>query len=380
MADILNSERQAHWQRVYGSKSHKEVSWYQDEPVRSLEFIAAADIPKGAPIIDVGGGASTLVDHLLDRGHTDLTVLDLSEVALQQAQERLGARADRVDWRVANVVAFHADKRYALWHDRAVLHFLVDASDREHYVDVLKRSLQPEGKAVIATFGPEGPEKCSGLPVRRYGVEMLCELLGPEFELADHAIEDHVTPGGALQQFLYSRWNRRWRLETERLVLRRVTLDDADLMLAVWNDPAFVRNVGDRGIRSDEQAREALRTGALHLYAEHGYGPYVMVLKSDGSRIGICGLFKRDNLEHPDIGFAVLPDYCAQGYAGEAAFAVLDHARDDLDLRDVTAIVSPTNTPSIRLIEKLGLRFDRMITMPGDETAICLYRGTLGAK
>ena len=164
-----------------------------------------------------------------------------------------------------------------------------------------------------------------------------------------------------------------WQLETERLVLRRLTLDDADLMLAVWNDPAFVRNVGDRGVRSLEQAHEAMQSGALKLYADYGYGPYAMVLKEQDERIGICGLFKRDNLAHPDIGFAVLPDYCGKGLAGEAAFAVLAHARNDLHLPELTAIVSPGNAPSIRLIEKLGLSFDGMIRMPGDDEAICLY-------
>ncbi len=168
-----------------------------------------------------------------------------------------------------------------------------------------------------------------------------------------------------------------WRLETERLVLRRVTLDDADLMLAVWNDPAFVSNVGDRGIRTLEQAHEAMEAGALKLYADYGYGPYAMVLRKTGERIGICGLFKRDNLEHPDIGFAVLPDHCGKGLAGEAAFAVLEHARDDLRLSELTAIVSPGNAASIGLIEKLGLEFSEMIRMPGDDEDICLYSMTL---
>ena len=168
-----------------------------------------------------------------------------------------------------------------------------------------------------------------------------------------------------------------WQLETDRLFLRRVTLDDIDLMLAVWNDPAFVRNVGDRGIRSVEDAREAMHAGPLKLYADHGFGPYAMVLKSDGTRIGICGLFQRPNLDRPDIGFAVLPDYCRKGYAGEAARAVLAHARDDLALRSLCAIVSPGNTPSIALIERLGLEFEGMITMPGETDAICLYGTSL---
>ena len=169
-----------------------------------------------------------------------------------------------------------------------------------------------------------------------------------------------------------------WQLETKHLNLRRVTLDDADLMLAVWNDPAFIRNVGDRGVRTVEEAREAMKAGALRLYEEFGYGPYAMVLRSDGTRIGICGLFKRPNLDDPDIGFAVLPRYCGRGFAEEASRAVVAHAREELGLRVLHAIVSPDNAPSIRLIEKLGLAFVEMITMPGEEQAIRLYSMTLG--
>jgi len=166
---------------------------------------------------------------------------------------------------------------------------------------------------------------------------------------------------------------KEWQLETERLYLRRVTLDDADLLLAVWNDPAFMEHVGDRGVRTTEEAEEAMRAGALKLYAVYGYGPYAMVRRDDGVRMGICGLFKRDNLDYPDIGFGVLPEFCGKGYAGEAAFAVLAHARDDLRIKELTAIVSPGNAPSIGLIEKLGLMFVGMITMPGDDEEICLY-------
>lgn len=169
---------------------------------------------------------------------------------------------------------------------------------------------------------------------------------------------------------------REWLLETERLYLRPVTVEDAELMLAIWNDPAFMRNVADRGIRTMVEARAAIESGAQKLFADYGYGPFSLALKSDGSMIGICGLFKRDNLDDPDIGFSVLPEYCGRGYAGEAAIAVVDHARQ-LGITALTAIVSPTNEPSIGLIRKLGLTFERMITMPGDDHAICLYSRSL---
>lgn len=162
-------------------------------------------------------------------------------------------------------------------------------------------------------------------------------------------------------------------IETDRLVLGVITEEDADIMLAIWNDPAFIRNVNDRGIRTIDEARVAVRDGAQKMYNDHGYGPYWMQLKSDGARIGICGLFKRENLDDPDIGFAVLPDWVGQGYAGEAAQAVVAYARDQLNLPAITAIVSPGNVPSIGLIKKLGLSFERMVTMPGDDEAIELY-------
>ena len=162
-------------------------------------------------------------------------------------------------------------------------------------------------------------------------------------------------------------------MKTDRLLLRRVTLDDADLMLAVWNDPAFVRYVGDRGIRTLEESVQALKDGAMRLFEEHGFGPYRVSLKADDSAIGICGIFSREGMNEPDIGFSVLPEYCKCGYAYEAATAVVSHARDDLKLPRLTAIVSPENTASVGLIEKLGLQFERMLRLPGEDRDISLY-------
>ncbi len=144
-------------------------------------------------------------------------------------------------------------------------------------------------------------------------------------------------------------------------------------MLAIWNDPAFIQNVADRGIRTLEQARDAIAAGAEKLFADYGYGPYGLSLKSSGELIGICGLFRRENFDDPDIGFSLLPDYRTQGYAGEAAIEVVRYARDDLGITRLTAIVSPNNSASIGLIEKLGLRFERNVTMPGDAEEIRLY-------
>lgn len=144
-------------------------------------------------------------------------------------------------------------------------------------------------------------------------------------------------------------------------------------MLSIWNDPAFVQNVGDRGIRTVEDAEDALIEGAFALYENYGYGPYCMFLKPGTTRVGICGLFRRDSLEHPDIGFAVLPQFYRSGLTLEAAKAVVEHARDDLAISHLTAIVAPDNAASIGLIEKLGMTFERGITMPDEDKEISLY-------
>ena len=163
-------------------------------------------------------------------------------------------------------------------------------------------------------------------------------------------------------------------LTTRRLELRWLTLDDTPLMFAVWNDPAFVRHVADRGIHTLEQARAAVEAGPIRLYAEHGYGPFRVRRRADGADMGICGLFRRENLEEPDIGFAILPEFCGKGYGFEASAAVLEYARNTLGLSAVTAIVSPHNEASIGLLEKLGMGFERPIRMPGEDHDIRLYR------
>jgi RimJ/RimL family protein N-acetyltransferase len=164
-----------------------------------------------------------------------------------------------------------------------------------------------------------------------------------------------------------------FRLQTERLCMRRVTLSDAGLMLAVWNDPAFIRYVGDRGIRTPAQAHEALQQGAFKLYEQYGYGPYRVALASDDTEIGICGLFRRDGFDEPDIGYSVLPPFCGRGYAFEAASAVLEYARTKLGLTRVTAFISPQNAASIGLAAKLGLRYERKARLSGDDVDVGLY-------
>lgn len=193
-----------HWDRVYRMKLPTEVSWYAAHLDTSLRLIEATAEGTNASVIDVGGGESTLVDDLLDRGYGHLSVLDLSATALDVAQARLGARARAVRWLGGDVTSFPFERhRYDVWHDRAVFHFLTSAADRVAYVRQVMRAVKPGGHVIVATFGPDGPTKCSGLDVMRYGADALHDEFGDGFRLLEHLTEVHQTPSGATQQFTY---------------------------------------------------------------------------------------------------------------------------------------------------------------------------------
>lgn len=197
--------RQEHWNQVYKTKALQEVSWYQRRPDLSLEFIALSGLSKDAGIIDIGGGASTLVDSLLNDGYTRIAVLDLSGIALNHSRTRLGARSGQVEWFEADVTSFEPPHRFGLWHDRAAFHFLTAADDRHAYVATLRRTLQPGGTVVIASFALDGPPDCSGLQVMRYDEESILAELGAQFQLQEARREIHVTPWLSEQRFIYFR-------------------------------------------------------------------------------------------------------------------------------------------------------------------------------
>ena len=209
---LAGDHRKQHWEDVYSAKASNEVSWYQSIPDTSLSLIRASKAGSAAgsaaKIIDIGGGASTLADHLLAEGFRDVTVLDISEAAIEQARQRLGTRASQIHWLVADIVSWRPQTRYDLWHDRAVFHFLTNPEDRRAYVAALKATLRPGGTVILATFAPDGPERCSGLPVCRYSPEMLAAELGAELTLVQTIAEDHHTPSGAVQPFIYCRFTR----------------------------------------------------------------------------------------------------------------------------------------------------------------------------
>jgi len=202
-------ERQTHWDNIYAQRQPAELAWYQAHPETSLRLIAASGVGKDAALIDIGGGASLLVDKLVEAGYAEVTVLDISAAAIAAAQMRLGARAEAVRWLTQDVIAFAPPEKYALWHDRAVFHFLTEAADRQVYLAAAASALDGGGQMIIATFAPDGPEKCSGLPVVRYDAQSLAKEAGEPFELLESCGETHVTPGGVKQSFSYCRFRRR---------------------------------------------------------------------------------------------------------------------------------------------------------------------------
>ena len=187
-----------HWDDVYATRGPEGVSWFEPEPRMSLELFDALEIPPRTAVVDVGGGASLLADRLVQRGFDDVTVVDLSKVALERVCERLPAGAP-VRLVRADLVAWRPERRYDVWHDRAVLHFLGDGGDREAYLRTLDAAAAPGGVVVLATFAPDAPDRCSGLPVRRYSADQLVELLGDGFQLVETRRDEHVTPRGAVQ-------------------------------------------------------------------------------------------------------------------------------------------------------------------------------------
>lgn len=205
----MASDRQAHWDKVYAAKSPREVSWRQERPDVSLQLIARLGIAKDAPILDVGAGASTLIGALLDEGYSDVSALDISGGAIARLREALGANAGKVTTYVADITTWRPPQRFALWHDRAALHFLTASEDQAAYGETLRSALAPGGYTIISGFAPGGPETCSGLPIVQHDAQSLSRILGAAFELLDQIDENHRTPRGATQAFRYYAYKQR---------------------------------------------------------------------------------------------------------------------------------------------------------------------------
>lgn len=201
--------RTQHWNDIYQAMQATDVSWFQTTPTTSLSLVADSGVMTTAPLIDVGGGASTLIDHLLAAGYEDITVLDIAKSALAQANARLGTDAADVHWLVGDVTTIALpENQFALWHDRAVFHFLTDVAERARYVAQVERVIRPNGTLIVATFAEDGPERCSNLPVQRYSTEQLAAQFGRSFTLEQTAHEAHTTPWGSVQKFVYVRLRR----------------------------------------------------------------------------------------------------------------------------------------------------------------------------
>lgn len=196
-------DKKQHWDEVYDTKPCTEVSWYEPMPENSLTCIAECHLEKDAPIIDIGGGDSFLAEFLLAQGYSDITIVDISEKAIQRAQQRLGERADQLKWIVADVTEFKPEKKYQLWHDRAAFHFLTTDAEVEKYLQTLRESVAPGGFVILGTFSDKGPDKCSGLPIKKYSVGEMQKLFSEGFITMNCKNVDHETPSGKTQNFTF---------------------------------------------------------------------------------------------------------------------------------------------------------------------------------
>jgi SAM-dependent methyltransferase len=195
--------RQRHWDNIHQTKDIKDVSWYQSTPTTSLDFLKQFNIPTTARIIDVGGGDSFFVDHLLDLGYHDVTVLDISAAALDKTKKRLSARAEKVKWVVADAANFKPTGQYDFWHDRAAFHFLTQEQEIENYIDTVRQSIKPGGILVIGTFSEQGPKKCSGIEIKQYSETSMTERLKRFFDKVKCITVDHRTPFDTIQNFIF---------------------------------------------------------------------------------------------------------------------------------------------------------------------------------
>ncbi len=198
-----NLDRKKHWENIYQTKNLKDVSWYQPTPTTSLDFLKQFNISTTAKIIDIGGGDSFLVDHLLDLGYTDLTVLDISASSLDRAKQRLGDWATKVKWIVADAATFKPTEQYDFWHDRAAFHFLTQEQEITNYIDTIQKSIKPTGVLVIGTFSEQGPKKCSGIEIKQYSETTMTNRLKKFFEKVKCITVDHLTPFDTIQNFIF---------------------------------------------------------------------------------------------------------------------------------------------------------------------------------
>lgn len=196
-------ERKKHWENIYQTKNFTEVSWYQEKPETSLSFLNEFKVEKTAKIIDIGGGDSYFVDHLLDLGYENITVLDISEAALKKVQLRLGEKAQKVKWIIADIATFEPNEQYDFWHDRAVFHFLTEENEITNYLKSTQKGIKPSGALILGTFSEQGPTKCSGIEIKQYSENSMTEHLKTFFDKVKCITVDHITPFSTIQNFIF---------------------------------------------------------------------------------------------------------------------------------------------------------------------------------
>lgn len=206
---MSNFDRRKHWENLYKSTDTSTKSWYQTTPEIALSFFEDKKIPHSSRIIDIGGGDTFLIDHLLERGYHHLTLLDISPTALQNTKRRLGERANKINFVSSDIVHFHPKESYDVWHDRATFHFLTQEDEIDKYIDIATQAVRPGGWMILGTFSMQGPDQCSGIPIRKYSKESLSKLFLPEFDIIQCQYYDHQTPGGSLQNFVFCFFKRK---------------------------------------------------------------------------------------------------------------------------------------------------------------------------
>lgn len=208
MKSLIAEDRKKHWEHIYESKPLETVSWYQPVPVTSLGLIAELNPLKTASIVDIGGGDSFLMEHLMQQGYQNLTVLDLSAVALERAKNRLQEKSQQINWITADILEFDPKTPYDIWHDRAAFHFLTDSESVRHYRQIAEKGVKIGGYLIVGTFALSGPTKCSGLPIQQYDTQSIQQAMGSSFKLINSLEVDHPTPGGSVQKFLFATFER----------------------------------------------------------------------------------------------------------------------------------------------------------------------------